>query len=70
MFEDYVVQPDWVILLQSGKIHVAEARRLAVRVVRNLPQALTILETMEREHMEARLQQHVCAVQQELAVQQ
>ena len=71
MFDDYAVQPDWVmLLLQSGKIHVQEARRLALRVVRNLPQVLSILETMEGDQMETRLQQHVCAVQQALAEQQ
>ena len=70
MFLDYAIQPDWILfLLQSGKIPVAEARRLAVCVVRNLPQMLTTLEAVERARMEEQLEQHVLAVQSALAAQ-
>ena len=70
MFSDYSIQPDWVLLLlQSGKIDIQEARRLAVRVVRNLPQVLTILDAVEREQNEARLLMHVSSVQKALAAQ-
>lgn len=43
MCSDYVIQPDWVLLLlQSGKIDISEARRLAICAVRILPQIWTI----------------------------
>ena len=68
MCSDYAIQPDWVLLLlQSGKIDLPEARRLAIRAVRNLPQVWSILDAVEREQNEARLQLHVSSVQKALA---